>query len=318
MIVSGEQRLLMRRMQILQNDSVTSNNKSWNLLHLLIKKLNFAVYSQNCCFCIEKNPDCPRGNVARHFQPGTNERFRLLFFSFFFCRRLLQSWLCHVRSFMCIAAPFYEPGVSFVRCELNKQPICFRSCYDCKHFSRTVNSTPPRCTSTNKSVRSESLQEPDWGERMEHPTGAGSRWLYDGYFSAQRQKVHIMQSGMSCAVTCFHIVHLNICISNTFLTCILVGRDAKAKEWISNNQNIIFEISGNSDRPATLADITTLKFGYIWNVAACAAQFFFLFFICNSLLLKSLISVVRHRMTLIITESDIKKKNAEQKSHNEN
>lgn len=77
--------------------------------------------------------------------------------------------------------------------------------------------------------------------------------------------------------------------------------DAKAAEWISEDKNNILENSGSADWPATLADVTTSMFRYIWNAAAGATGFFFL------LLLLSLIRIVRHTMTLINPESDIKK-----------
>lgn len=80
-----------------------------------------------------------------------------------------------VPSDLCTAAPIYGPWVSLTCWELNQQPICFSSRSDCKHFSRTVNSPPPRRTSTSKSVQSATLQEADWGEPEEHPTAARSR-----------------------------------------------------------------------------------------------------------------------------------------------
>lgn len=77
-------------------------------------------------------------------------------------------------SHFCTAAPFHGPWVSLACCELDQQPICFPRRSDCKHFSLTVHSPPPRRTSTSKSVQSATLQEADWGEPEGHPTAARS------------------------------------------------------------------------------------------------------------------------------------------------
>lgn len=55
--------------------------------------------------------------------------------------------------------------------------------------------------------------------------------------------------------------------------------EAKAAELISKNKNNICKISGSMDWAATLADVTTLMFGYVWNAAAGATEVFLFFYL---------------------------------------
>lgn len=58
--------------------------------------------------------------------------------------------------------------------------------------------------------------------------------------------------------------------------------DAEAAELISTDRNNICKISGSINWAATLTDVTTLMFEYVWNAAAGATEVFPFFFVGNA------------------------------------